>query len=403
MAPADGGGMADGPRDVFLGGLQGFQHRVPPGQVGGDGRREGAPRAVGGAGVDPRGAQGVPAVPVVNHVDGLGRGLLHVPSLDHHPRRPQGVQDLGGPAGIVQGADRHAGQFLRLVAVRRDHRGQGQEQPPHGLPGRFVQEGGPALGDHHGVDHQGEGPEAIPPEADALGHRLDDGGGAEHARLGRIGPDVVQDGVDLGGHHLRRHQVDVPHALGVLGRQGGDGGGAEDPQGVEGLDVGLDPGAAAAVGAGDGQGPGRRRGAGSSGGTGFRAARVGAGGRRHAARCRAVRGRGWHGGSLPSPLQVAAEGSDEPAGGRTGGGRTGGSPAVPGRCPPPGPAGTASRQGAVRPATKKAAGRTRPGCPEAIAGGDRAGSLGRDRTVPSGGITHVRFEGFEPLGSSQPA
>jgi hypothetical protein len=54
--------------------------------------------------------------------------------------------------------------------------------------------------------------------------------------------------VDLRVHELRRHVVDAGHALGVLRGQRGDDERAVDAERGEGLEVGLDAGAAARIG-----------------------------------------------------------------------------------------------------------------------------------------------------------
>ena len=75
----------------------------------------------------------------------------------------------------------------------------------------------------------------------------------QHADLDGIDADVFHHGVDLRAQHVGRHAVDGAHALGVLRGDGGDGRHAVAAQRAEGLEVGLDAGAAAAVGAGDGE------------------------------------------------------------------------------------------------------------------------------------------------------
>ena len=58
---------------------------------------------------------------------------------------------------------------------------------------------------------------------------------------------------DLGFQKIRRHRVNALHALGVLRRQGGDRRHAVATERGDGLHVGLNARAAAAVGAGNGQ------------------------------------------------------------------------------------------------------------------------------------------------------
>ena len=104
-------------------------------------------------------------------------------------------------------------------------------------------------------------------------------GRAEHADLDRVHREVAQHGVHLRAHERRRSMPWMPwHAQRVLRRQRRDHRAAVDAQRREGLQVGLDAGAAAAVGAGDGEGdrascgpcafrPGRGRRPGAAGGS----------------------------------------------------------------------------------------------------------------------------------------
>ena len=79
-------------------------------------------------------------------------------------------------------------------------------------------------------------------------HRRDYIRGSQHAALYGVGPDVIQDSLDLRGDGLRLDQLVALHSQGVLHGDGCDGRRAEDLEGREGLEVGLDPGAAAGIG-----------------------------------------------------------------------------------------------------------------------------------------------------------
>jgi len=79
-----------------------------------------------------------------------------------------------------------------------------------------------ALGDHHRVEHD----VARAPAPQALGDGADQLGGIEHADLDRIGPDVLEHGVDLGRGEGGGHGVDGAHPGRVLRREGGDRRGA---------------------------------------------------------------------------------------------------------------------------------------------------------------------------------
>ena len=89
---------------------------------------------------------------------------------------------------------------------------------------------------------------------EAGGHRLDRGGLRQHADLHRIDVEIGEHRVDLRGDEIGRHVVDAGDALGVLRGQRRDHRGAIDAERGEGLQVGLDAGAAAGIRAGDGDG-----------------------------------------------------------------------------------------------------------------------------------------------------
>ena len=106
-----------------------------------------------------------------------------------------------------------------------------------------------ALGDHHRVEDD----VGRPPRGETLGHGRDDLDAAEHPELDRIDPQVAEHGVHLLPHECGIDGVDRLHPQRVLGGQRGDDRGAVDAECGEGLEIGLDAGAATAVGAGDGQ------------------------------------------------------------------------------------------------------------------------------------------------------
>ena len=76
----------------------------------------------------------------------------------------------------------------------------------------------------------------------------------QHADLHRAHVEIGEHGVDLRGDEVGRHVVDGGHAPGVLRGQRGDHRGAVDAERREGLQIGLDAGAAAGIGARDGDG-----------------------------------------------------------------------------------------------------------------------------------------------------
>ena len=77
--------------------------------------------------------------------------------------------------------------------------------------------------------------------------------GREHAALHRFGREVLRQRCELGGDHRGRHRVHCTYSAGVLCRDGDDDAGAEDPELLEGLKVGLDASPTARIGAGDGE------------------------------------------------------------------------------------------------------------------------------------------------------
>ena len=109
--------------------------------------------------------------------------------------------------------------------------------------------------------------------AAALGERLepvgdfgDDGRVEKHADLDGVDGDVIGHGVELGAQEFGRGHVDVADAHGVLADEGGDDAHAVGAVGGEGLQVGLQAGAAAGVGAGDRQHAGDAAGDGGAAG-----------------------------------------------------------------------------------------------------------------------------------------
>ena len=112
-----------------------------------------------------------------------------------------------------------------------------------GLP---LEQAGAAGRDHDGVDDDRAA------KGGQLGcDHLDDQRGREHAGLGRVDSDVVDNGPHLSAHEGRRDEVDLFHPGGVLGSQGGNRRHAVRAERRERLEVGLDAGATARVGAGD--------------------------------------------------------------------------------------------------------------------------------------------------------
>ncbi len=130
------------------------------------------------------------------HVDGLG--AVEMPALDEYDARAERQDPLAGRAHVVERADRHLGQHLRLRHVRRDDVRARQQLGPDRGDGLGLEQPVAALGDHHRIDDDVRQVEL----GDCRGHGLDDGGVGEHADLDGVGADVAGHRLDL-----RRDQV----------------------------------------------------------------------------------------------------------------------------------------------------------------------------------------------------
>jgi hypothetical protein len=156
---------------------------------------------------------------------------------------------LSGCPEVVLRLDLDVGQVLGLVHVRGDDRGEGQKLVDQRVDGRILEQLEARLRDHDRVHDERE--QVV--GRHAVGYRFDDLRSREHARLGRLHVHVLGHGVNLRGHERGRQVVGLRHFFGVLGRYGGEGGGAEDAVGLHRLEVGLNAGAAARVAAGNGE------------------------------------------------------------------------------------------------------------------------------------------------------
>jgi hypothetical protein len=135
-------------------------------------------------------------------------------------------------------------------AVRGQHGGHRQQQPPHGVDGVGVEEPVTVGGHHDRVHDQRDGRvHARPARRDGA----DDRGGRQHPGLGGADREVGQHRVDLSRDQLGVQGVGARDRERVLGGDRRDGRAAEQPVGGEGAEIGLDAGAAAGVGARDGQ------------------------------------------------------------------------------------------------------------------------------------------------------
>ncbi len=175
---------------------------------------------------------------------------LEMTTLHERCFRAERHERPAGPLHIVGGADAPAHEHRRFIEVRGDERGERQEPPHDESLGIAVEQAIARRRDHHGVEHVvGE-----PPPGNAVGHGLDDGSRAEHARFHRDRREVVGERLELAGDELDRDRLPRPNPDRVLGRHGGDHARAEHAELVERLQVGLDAGAAARVRSRDGEG-----------------------------------------------------------------------------------------------------------------------------------------------------
>jgi len=102
-----------------------------------------------------------------------------------------------------------------------------------------------ALCDHHRIDN--EPLESVVP--DAVRDRFEDGGAAQHARLGRVDADVGEHGLELVLDEGRRNLMDGGNTRGVLRGQRYDRAHSVAAGHGKGLQIGLDPGSSAGIGA----------------------------------------------------------------------------------------------------------------------------------------------------------
>ena len=157
-------------------------------------------------------------------------------------RRPRhGRKAIGG------GID--ARERAGLGDVGRHHLGK-RKKLGHDARGRpLLHKRRPARGHHDRVhDHMG-GPMAAQP----LGHHVGNLTARQHADLHRCGGDILEHGVYLVGHELRRGLLDRAHPTGVLGGKRRDCALAVEPQRGDRLEVGLNARASRGVAAGDGE------------------------------------------------------------------------------------------------------------------------------------------------------
>ncbi len=182
---------------------------------------------------------------------GRASGILEVPTLHQHRAGSKGEDRIGGPAHLVAGLDGEAGETRGLRKVGRDDRRQRQDPGAERSHGVLCEQHVAVLGDEHRIDHEvGDG---------RLAHGCRDGFHdrrvREHPGLRRVHADVRRDRADLVGDRSGRDSLEALHAHRVLDGHRRDGGHPEDPEGREGLEIGLDACAPARVAPGDRERP----------------------------------------------------------------------------------------------------------------------------------------------------
>ncbi|EGJ74493.1 putative phosphomethylpyrimidine kinase [Streptomyces sp. Tu6071] len=244
-ARAEGEARRDGAGDVVLRGAHRGRDVVAEGEVGGDGRGEGAAGAVGVAVVEAGGAEPVLLGAVGEEVHGLA---LQVAALDQGPARAEG-EDGPGRLGQVLGArDVDAGELGDLVQIGGRDGGDGEQSRTYGVERVGGEQRVTVLGDAHRVDDG-----RCVGRREELRDRLDERGRGEHPGLDRMDADVVDDAAVLGAHGLDGEVPGALHTERVLRRDGGEHAHPVHAQREHRLEVRLDAGATAGVGTGHGQ------------------------------------------------------------------------------------------------------------------------------------------------------
>ena len=163
-----------------------------------------------------------------------------------------GTKPNQGRSSALHGGDivhRSSSQDSRLIQVGCDQNRQGEQVLPQDLL-RLRAEQARARGRyHHRVDH--ERAPAIFPYGSR--YQADQPGLGQHPGLECGRRKIFRQGYELGAHHRVRHRLHGADAPGVLRGERHDNGSSEHTELLEGLEIGLNPGAAAGIRAGDGQ------------------------------------------------------------------------------------------------------------------------------------------------------
>ena len=173
-----------------------------------------------------------------------------MPALQQHVGHAQRLQcgQAGAHAGFIDGLRnvQQSGGFLQVGGQQAHLRQQRGADP---LQVAFIHQALVGAGCHHGVEYH----EGWAMTGQHLGNRLGNLGVGYHADLHGRHRHVLEHGLQLCLHQLRRQRRDHAHGLCVLRHQGRHHRHAIGTQRPEGLQVGLDAGPAGRIGPGDGQ------------------------------------------------------------------------------------------------------------------------------------------------------
>ncbi len=136
---------------------------------------------------------------------------------------------------------RPAQQHLGLGEIWCEHHSEGDEQLCERGDRVVLEQLRAALGHHDRIDHQW----LQRPLRQLPRHQLDDRGAGQHAGLDGGRPQVFRHRHQLASNQVKPDLLVAGHAFGVLGGDSRDDAGAMQTEGCEGLEVGLDAGAAA--------------------------------------------------------------------------------------------------------------------------------------------------------------
>jgi hypothetical protein len=234
--------------DVSPGQFHRFRQRFSPRQPGRDRRRIGASRAMRRHVFHSRRRHHPFALRAAEKIH-RHFPAREMPALDQRGAAIRLTNYPRGRAKVFRRPDFFPGQNFRLGQVWRHQCGQRQQFPPQRSERVALHEPPSARGDHHRIHHQRNA--LAPPEKPR--HLPHNGRRIEQSGLGRRGPPIGKDRLDLGQNHFGRASFQARNRSGILRRQAGDRAGSMHFQRGKSNQIGLNSRAAAAVRAGDGQ------------------------------------------------------------------------------------------------------------------------------------------------------